>query len=353
MRAVVMPIRSTRAAILAHLHRPLVVDSIALPEQLTPGQVLVRMHSSGICGSQLGEIDGVKGPDPFLPHLLGHEGSGEVVAIGPAVSRVRIGDRVVLHWRKGPGIESATPRYGWNGTAVNAGWVTTLCEYAVVSENRLTPIGADFDASLAALLGCPVTTGLGVVCNDARLRPGESLVVLGAGGVGSSVVMAARLVSAYPIVAVDRTAAKLALARQCGATHVLLTDRRDLEADLREIVAQPGADVAVDHTGTPAMIRLAYDITQPDGRTILVGVPQAEAVALPTLPLHFGKQLTGSHGGSSRPERDIPRCLALYRRRQLPLDHLITHRCHLDEVNDAIERMRRGEIAGRCVVEFQ
>jgi S-(hydroxymethyl)glutathione dehydrogenase/alcohol dehydrogenase len=347
-----MPVRSMRAVILTELRQPLVVGEVALPDELSVGQVLVKVHYSGICGSQLGEIDGIKGADPFLPHLLGHEGSGEVVSTGPGVSRVRVGERVVLHWRKAPGIESPTPCYTWNGKQVNAGWVTTLNEYAIVSENRLTPIPNDFDLRLASLLGCPVTTGLGVVCNGARLQPGESLVVLGAGGVGLSVVMAAALVSAHPIVAVDRTPAKLALARQLGATHSFLADLRDLESTIRAVVGADGADVVVEGTGATAMIQLACRLTQPEGRTILVGVPQEPAVALPTLPLHFGKQLIGSHGGGTRPERDIPRCIGLHGRGRLPLEKLITDRCRLDQINDAVARMRRGELVGRYLVEI-
>ena len=347
-----IPVRSMRAAILTELHRPLAIADVSLPERLDVGQVLVKLHASGICGSQLGEIDGVKGPDPFLPHLLGHEGSGEVLAIGAGVTHVRVGERVVLHWRQGPGIESRPPQYAWNGARLNAGWVTTLNEYAVVSENRLTPIPADFGLGLAPLLGCAVTTGLGVVCNDARVQPGESLVVLGAGGVGSSVVMAAALVSAAPIVVVDRTETKLALARQLGATHALLAERFDLEARIRAIVGRAGADVVVDNTGVTTMIQLAVRLTRREGRTVLVGVPQEPAVAVPTLPLHYGQQLIGSHGGSSRPERDIHRCIALARAGRLPLEALITHRCRLEDVNDAIGCLRRGEIAGRCIVEF-
>src|SRR6267143_214934 len=151
--------KTTRAAILTELGRPLALAEIRLPERLEAGQVLVHVHCSGICGSQLGEIDGAKGEDKFLPHLLGHEGSGKVLETGPGVRHVKPGDSVVLHWRKGRGIESATPAYDWDGRKVNAGWVTTFNEYGVVSENRLTAIPGDIDPELAALFGCAVTTG--------------------------------------------------------------------------------------------------------------------------------------------------------------------------------------------------
>ena len=129
---------TTKAAILTEQRRPLVVDHVELPRELGVGQVLVKVRYSGICGSQLGEIDGVKGEDRFLPHLLGHEGSGVVLAVGPGVRHVAPDDVVVLHWRRGPGIESEVPVYRWGDRAVNAGCVTTFNEYAVVSENRCT-----------------------------------------------------------------------------------------------------------------------------------------------------------------------------------------------------------------------
>lgn len=205
-----------QAAILTELKKPLAIGEVCLPETLDVGQVLVRIHYSGICGSQLGEIDGAKGEDKFLPHLLGHEGSGAVVDIGPGVKHVKPGDKVVLHWRKGLGIESPVPSYRWNGEKLNAGWITTFNEFAVVSENRVTRIPPDSDMRVAALFGCAVTTGFGVVLNNANLKIGESVVVFGAGGVGLNIVQAAAMVSAYPIVAVDRFENRLELAVVSG-----------------------------------------------------------------------------------------------------------------------------------------
>jgi S-(hydroxymethyl)glutathione dehydrogenase/alcohol dehydrogenase len=346
-------IRTTKAAILVEQHRPLVVDEVGLPDDLAAGQVLVHVHYSGICGSQLGEIDGAKGPDPFLPHLLGHEAGATVVETGPGVRHVRAGDRVVVHWRKAAGIESATPAYRWRDTRLHAGWATTFNEYAVVSENRCTPIPPDFDLGLAALFGCPVTTGLGVVSNDAKLRIGESIVVLGTGGVGLSVVQGAAMVSAFPIVAYDRYENRLALARKLGATHTIRSGDGDLTGQVRDIVGAAGADVVVEHTGNTDMIRLAYELTQPQGRTMLVGVPHAgQSAAIHTLPLHFGKVLTGSYGGASRPEIDIPRYIRLYRAGRLDLDALITDRFWLDDINAAIDGMRNGTVAGRPLIEI-
>src|SRR5260370_772552 len=192
-----------RAAILTENNKPLALADLKMPRELSFGQVHVRMHYSGICGAQINEIEGAKGPDKFLPHLLGHEGSGTVVAVGPGVKTVKTGDRVVLHWRPSSGIQSETPKYDWNGRTVNAGWVTTFNDEAIVSENRLTVIAADVDLRTAPLFGCAMTTAAGVINNDAQLKIGQSIVIFGAGGVGLNIAQAAAMVSAFPVIAID------------------------------------------------------------------------------------------------------------------------------------------------------
>jgi len=348
-----MPIpRTMRAAILAELRKPLVVDEVELPRALDAGQVLVKVHYSGICGSQLGEIDGVKGDDPFLPHLLGHEGSGTVLEVGAGVRHVAPGDKVVLHWRKGLGIESVTPTYSWNGRKLNAGWVTTFNEYAVVSENRVTRIPPDSDMEVAALFGCAVTTGFGVVLNDARVRIGESVVVYGAGGIGLNIVQAASLVTAHPIVAVDLYDAKLDLARRMGATHLVNAHSTDAARAILEICPD-GVDVFIDNTGIPAVIETGYRLTRPQGRVTLVGVPKkGDDITIHSLPLHFGKRLSGSHGGEAVPNVDIPRYQALYRNKRLRLRQLITDMFSLEEINTAISGIRDGRVTGRCLLRI-
>jgi S-(hydroxymethyl)glutathione dehydrogenase/alcohol dehydrogenase len=345
--------KSTRAAILVELNQPLVIDEIGLPQALEPGQVLVRIHYSGICGSQLGEIDGAKGEDKYLPHLLGHEGSGVVQAVGPAVRFVKPGDRVVLHWRKSQGIEAVPPKYSWRGKPLNAGWVTTFNQHAIVSENRLTRIDESVDMQVAALYGCAVTTGFGVAENNARIRLGESVVVFGAGGVGLNIIQAAALLSAYPIVAVDLHDSRLELAQRLGATHAVNSAKVDAKAALARIVGTQGVDVFVDNTGQPAIIELGYELTRAQGRVVLVGVPRkGRTINIYSLPLHFGKTISGSHGGEAVPHLDIPRYQKLLDAGRMQLQPLITDLFGLDQINHAIAGMRHGTIAGRCLVNM-
>ena len=244
-----------KAAILVKQNEPLVMGEVEIPK-LDFGQVLVKIEYTSVCGKQLDEISGKRGPDPYLPHLLGHEGAGTVVEIGLGVRKVKREDHVVLHWMKGSGIDSATPQFTWQGRPLNAGWVTTFSEYTIASENRLTPIPSDVKSEVACLLGCAVTTGLGIVFNDANLKPGESIAVFGAGGVGLNVVQGAALANAYPIVAVDINEDKLQKAREFGSTHTLHAGNGEARALLLELSHGRGFDVTVDTSGNTQVFQL-------------------------------------------------------------------------------------------------
>jgi S-(hydroxymethyl)glutathione dehydrogenase / alcohol dehydrogenase len=311
--------------------------------------VLVRVLHTTICGAQINEIDAVKGPDKFLPHLLGHEASAEVLAIGPGVMHVKPGDTVVLHWRPSQGIQCRPPAYRWRGAHLNAGWVTTFNSHAVVSENRMTVIPADFDLRVAPLFGCAVTTAAGVVNNDAHVKIGESVVIFGVGGVGLNLVQFAELAGAHPIVAIDLLDHKLAMARERGATHCInSTGMTDLADKIRAIVGPRGPDKVLETTGVKSVIELAYDLTHADGTCVLVGVPN-EKVTIYTLPIHFNKVLTGSHGGDAVPHVDIPRIIRLARAGKITFDGIITHEFPFDRINDALDLVRSGT-AGRVLV---
>jgi S-(hydroxymethyl)glutathione dehydrogenase/alcohol dehydrogenase len=336
------------AAILTQTRAPLEIAELRMPERLSFGQVHVRIHYSGICGAQLNEIEAAKGEDKFLPHLLGHEGSGTVVAVGEGVKRVKAGDRVVLHWRQSAGLQCEPPKYNWNGKTVNAGWVTTFNDEAIISENRLTVIPPDFPLHLAPLFGCAVTTAVGVVNNDAQIKIGQSVVIFGVGGVGLNIAQAAQMVSANPIVGVDLLDSKLTMAREWGLTHAFnsRTEGDALAAKIREIVGAGGADVVVDTTGNARVIEEAYNLTHADGRTILVGVPRkGDNASIYTLPLHFKKILKGSHGGSVSPDIEIPRLIKLVAQNKMRLEGLVTHTFPLHQINEAIAALRSGEAA--------
>lgn len=331
----------TLAAILVEQRQPLELAEIELP-RLGYGQVLVEIKATRICGSQVGEIDGVKGPDKYLPHLLGHEAGGVVLETGPEVRHVLPGDRVVCHWRPGAGLDAGGSVYGWGSRKVNAGPITTFQGLSVLSENRLTRVPPETDVELCCLLADTLTTGFGVVTRDARLEIGESAVVIGVGGIGLGTVLGAHLAGACPIIAVDLHDHKLAKAREFGATHAIHAGREDMVARVREILGGT-ADAVFDGTGNPEVIHSAWSVTSPKGRVVLVGVmPSDRALSLNTLPLHYGKRLIGSEGGGSRPAQDIPRILRLLQGGRFPPTPMVTDRVPISGINEAIARMRQG-----------
>ncbi len=338
-----------KSAILVESEKPLVIGDIELPDHLDFGQVLVKIYYSGICGAQINEIDAVKGIDKFLPHLLGHEGSGIVEKVGKGVTTVKPGDHVVLHWRKSQGIQSLTPKYLWNGKKVNAGWVTTFNEKAIISENRLTVIPEDFDLKTAALFGCAITSGFGAVNNDAKVKIGESVLIFGIGGMGLSIAKAASMVSAYPIIGVDVHKDKCEMGKKFGLTHCIDSSSENIKVEIKKIIGSSDVDVVFETTGISKVMEQAYELTPDDGRTIFVGVPD-DKISIYSLPLAFNKSLKVSHGGNSIPDKDIPRYIKLIQNKKMNLDSLITHEFELSDINEALNLFRSGK-AGRIIIK--
>ncbi len=340
----------SKAAVLFNSKRPLEIIDLEIPNELDYGQVLVKVKYSGICGAQINEIDAVKGPDKFLPHLLGHEGSGIVEKIGNGVSNVNVGDHVVMHWRPSKGIQSNTPKYNYDGKIINAGWVTTFNQRSIVSENRLTKIPNDFDMKVAPLFGCAITTAFGVINNDANLKIGQSILIFGLGGVGLNLVQASDMVSANPIIGVDINDNKIEIAKNFGLSDGVNFKQKSLFNELTKINNNKNYDVVVDTTGKKEVIELAYELTHKDGKTILVGVPN-EKISIYSLPLHFNKILKGSHGGESIPDIDIPNYIELYKKNKFELRKLITHEFELEEINSALDIFRTGD-CGRIIIKM-
>ena len=328
-----------KAAILDEIDSPLIVDDIEL-SKLEVGQVLVKIHYSGICGSQLAEISGAKGSDNFLPHLLGHEGSGVVVEMGAGISIFKKGDRVVAHWREGKGIDAEFPVYKWGNKVVGGGKVTTFSEYAVVSENRLTKVDKDTPLELAALMGCSVTTAWGLINNEAQLKIGQSIIVIGCGNVGLNIIVGAKMVSAYPIICIDRHEGKLEQALNCGATSATSSDF-GIEAD-----------VVVDCTGSPEMIEKGWKMVASGGKMILVGQPHNGASYNFTKVregFYKNKKMFDSQGGMTNPTVDIPRYLNLIKSSGLGYGQPSMY--DLESVNNAIRDLEQG-VVGKIMLEM-
>lgn len=349
-----MEIKETLAAILTETGKPLVLDWIQMPDKLETGQVLVELITSGVCGAQLNEIDAVKGPDKFLPHLLGHEGFAKVIEVGPEVSRFSVGDKVILHWRPSCGVESTTPKYRLLSHTINAGWVTTFNHHAVVSQNRMTKVESELDKFLMPLLGCALTTALGVLRNEAKIVPTDHLIIMGLGGVGNAILQFARYFKLGKITVVDKDYRKKILATHYGATHfVQFTDKSDTLEKLEALFCEIGRPtIAIETSGDVRGIELCYETSSANAKVVLVGVPKIwEKAAIYTLPLHFEKSIKGSKGGAATPDIDIPFILNLFENNLVSREAFPTEIYKFSDTNLALRDLRNG-VQGRIVLEF-
>ena len=333
-----------KAAVLEELNQPLTLREVGLTE-LRFGQVLVKVLVSGLCGAQLHEIKGHKGNGKFLPHLMGHEGCGIVEGVGIGVTTVKPGDKVVMHWRPGSGVESPFPSYTLDGKTISSGKVTTLSEFSIVSENRVTKIDFKTPSVLAAMLGCSLTTALGIIDNECELKFGESVAIIGCGGVGLNLIQAAKMKSASPIYGVDVNQNMFDLSTQLGADCFVY--------DIDYLPSK--CDVIIDTTGIPDVISKAFERLNPGGRLILVGQPAPDRiVCLPNAVSMFdgsGKSIRATQGGRTDPEKDIPRYINLALKGLLDYETLHTHTFSLDEVNEAFDLLKSGN-AGRIMVKI-
>jgi S-(hydroxymethyl)glutathione dehydrogenase/alcohol dehydrogenase len=341
----------TEAALLVRTGTPLVLAEIEIPA-LTPGQVLVEIAYSGVCGTQVMEWRGDKGEDKWVPHCLGHEGSGTVLETGAAVTKVKAGDRVVLSWIKGNGIEAGGAVYDWDGRKVNAGGVTTFQRHAVVSENRLTLVPADLPMDVAVLLGCAAPTGMGAVYNVLKVRAGDAVAVFGTGGIGLHALMAAALADAMPVIGIDPNPTRRALAKIYGASHVIDPSEGDVLAEVRRIVP-PGVDLAVESSGVPAVMEQALNATrQQGGRAVVIGNARHGArLSLDPAVFNHGKSLLGTWGGDSVPDRDFGRFGRLLASGRFPVRDLLSKPYALEQADSALQDLAAGKV-GRPLIDM-
>lgn len=332
-----------KAAVLEKINHPLRVANLQVPK-LGPGQVLVDMKWSGICRSQLMEMQGARGPDKYLPHLLGHEGSGIVKDVGASVSKVFPGDPVVITWIKGSGLEGGSTSYLEGSSSINAGPVTTFSSYAVISENRCIPIDKRVPMDVASLFGCAVPTGAGIVMNEINLTPSSSIAIWGVGGVGLCAIVGAVLSGCEQIVAIDINNNKLEMARSFGATIVLRADQEEFNGQLLSMTNGLGFDYAVEASGNVKVIERAFQSVRDFGGVCIFAShpPVGHKISLEPHALIRGKQIKGSWGGSTNPDKDIPKFVDLYLSGRLPLEKLISHRFKLNQINQAFKQFNEG-----------
>ena len=357
-----------RAAVLRQVGEPLEVrDDVELCDP-GPGDVRVRLAASGVCHSDLSVQDGtIMSPLPCVP---GHEGAGEVIAVGEGVQGLGEGDHVILSWVPPCGrcryclagqanlctelmMRTMAPgRLSVSGEALFTGMGTaTFAEETVVPAAAAIRIPRDVPLDIAALLGCGVMTGVGAAINTARVEPGSAVAVIGCGGVGINVIQGARIAGAATVAAIDPVDQKLDWAKSFGATHT--AHPKDLASLSGSLTKGHGFDYVFEVVGRSATIRQAWDATRRGGTTVVVGAGRPDdPVSFSALELFaLSKSLVGCMYGGADVRTDFNRLLDLWRGGQLELDGLITRRIDLGEVNDAFAAMQDGEVI-RTLIEF-
>jgi S-(hydroxymethyl)glutathione dehydrogenase/alcohol dehydrogenase len=365
-----------RAAVLTGIGQPLEIRDDVEIEAPRAGEVKIRVAASGVCHSDLSVQNGtIMSP---LPCVLGHEGAGEIVEVGEGVTGLAVGDHVVVSWvpqcgecffctkgephlcEKGAigaitgGMLDGTPRLTSRGSPlfqmVGTG---TFSEYAVIPAIGAVKIDADVDLRVAALIGCGVLTGVGAALNTSRIKEGDTVVVIGCGGVGLNVIQGARVAGASEVIAVDTAPTKLDMAKTFGATASVDASTGSPVTGVMEATGQRGADVVFEVVGLGPTIEQAVTMTRRGGQTVLVGVPRMDVML--NVPAFIGmvvaeKTISGCWYGSSDVNRDVPRIIALWREGRLRLEELISREISLEGIEDAFQAMGSGEVARSVIV---
>ena len=338
------------AAVLIKTNQPLEIYELDIPP-LVAGQVLIKILFSGVCRSQVMEVQGSRGEDLWLPHLLGHEGSGIVVAIGEGVRKVKPGDEVILGWIKGDGFDAPGAQYMRGNQVINSGRVTTLCNYSIVSESRVVKKPADLPFDEAILFGCAMPTGAGMALNEINPLPEESVVVLGLGGIGLSALMALKALGVNNLIVADISEDKLEMARRLGIKHCLNTQNQNFSSMVNDLTSG-GSDYCIESAGRVSTIELGFSLIKREGGKLLFAShpPEGESIRLIPHELISGKQISGSWGGATQPDRDIPRMFNLFQSANLTLDTLLTKRYKLEEINKALDDLESRRVFRPLIV---
>ena len=365
-----------RAAVLTGLDQPLEIRDDVEVEAPRAGEIKIKLGASGVCHSDLSMQNGTL--LCAFPIVLGHEGAGVVEEVGEGVTSVQPGDHVVVSWvpqcgecyfcRRDQGelckaadaalatggLLDGTTRFTSGGSPLSQMAASgTFSQHAVIPAIGAVKIPDDVPLKVAALIGCGVLTGVGAALNTARIEQGDTVAVVGCGGVGLNVIQGARIAGAENIVAVDMNETKLQLAKEFGATSTVNASQTDPVSQVMSMTEERGADVAFEVIGLGPTIDQTIAMTRRGGQAILVGVPRMDVTV--TLPVFFGlvlqeKTVKGCWYGSSNVQRDVPKLIELNRKGELKLDELISREIDLADVNDAFEAMKTGEIARSVIV---
>ena len=331
-----------KAAVLESIDNVLIKSIYS--RKLFPGQVLIKILYSGVCRSQLMEIYGLRGEDKWLPHLLGHEGSGIVVEVGECVTKVEKGDEVILTWMKSKGMDAPGALYDMEGKVINSGPITTFSNYSVISENRIVkkPKNLNFDS--AVLFGCALQTGAGMVFNQLKPSLNKNLIIMGLGGIGISALLAAQSMNLKNIIAIDKSEEKLKLVSDLGIKYTFNSKTKNLKKIIFNLTGG-GADYCIESAGFINTIEKAFSLLNPNHGELLFASHPAKGKKIKIDPheLISGKKISGSWGGDSSPDNDIPIIFNKFEKANINLTHFTEQKYLIEDINQAFFDLKVGK----------
>lgn len=341
-----------QAAILVNTGCPLEVDTIEL-NSLRASQVLIKVHSTGVCRSQLYEIDGLRGHDKYLPHLLGHEAVGKVVDVGPLVNKVKPGDEVLLSWIKGSGLEGDLPDLSWNSQKLNSGHLTTFSEFTVCSENRVTPLSSITSHPLGPLFGCAIPTGYSLSLTTPNIYSAKYILIYGLGGIGMFALRGVLDNSKAHVIGVDIDYSRLSFASQIGCHFTINPSNTDLLSAVRDITSGTLCDLVFESTGLTSAISESVSLIHNSGIVKFVShPPHGEKIQIDPFELILGKRIEGSWAGGCTPDIHLPNILSRIQSDSSMAVNYPYSRYHLTDINLAVSDMKSGTVL-RPLITFE
>ena len=336
-----------KAAILEKTNNNLVIKNIFYQNILKKNQVLVKLFYTGICGSQIGEISGIKGKDIFLPHLLGHEATGEVLETAKNVRKFNKKDKVILHWQKNRQKDSINPYYfDSKKKKINAGWVTTFNNYAVVSQNRITHLPKTINLKHGVLFGCSLTTAFGSIFNSSKINLNikNNIMIVGFGMIGQA-ILSILYKKSDKIIVLEKNQKKIKFLNKKFPNIKSVKSLKKLSKNFFDIIYET--------TGNNKLIEKSYELIKINGKIILIGVPKYNSkIKINTLGINYGKKILGSYGGNIKPEKDIPKLVKYIKKNKIKLSNLISGPYKFKNINKIIKKIRSGKIVNKPILQF-
>mgnify|MGYP001404948158 CR=1 FL=1 len=342
-----------KAAILCQVKKPLVIDTIET-NKLLEGQVLVKVNQSGICRSQIFEIDGERGEDKWLPHLLGHEALGIVVDTGPNVSTVKEGDHVVLSWIQSGGINAEPAVYKWGNEIINSGRVTTFSEYSICSENRCCKVSKDLSEKVGPSLGCALPTGYGISLTLEKIKEASFVAVLGLGGIGMSALLGVLNETSAKVICIDLDSKRLQQAKELGSHYIINPiEISNLYSEVIKITNNKLIDVLIESSGSIQALSNSLKLINNNGIVKFVSHPKfGDLLTIDPFELILGKKIEGSWGGGVSPDNHFHTIASKVSNNKLFTDIFSKKSYSLDQINDAIIDMKSLKVL-RPIIEMK